>query len=203
MVKYDKNTETKILDAAQEEFLHKGMTGARMQGIANRAGINKALLHYYYRTKEKLFLAVFNVAIAQFVPKIYSILISPDIHLFDKIRVFIEKYSKILLKNQFIPLFVLHEINRNPEKLVEIIKSKGIEPELFFAQVQKEIKNGTIRPIDPRGLIINMLSLTIFPIGGRPLLQRMVFNNDKKAYEQFLKQRIKEVPEFIIQSIKL
>ena len=76
MSEAEQNTEQKILDAAKEVFQKKGMTGARMQEIADKAGINKALLHYYYRTKEKLFEKAFEAAFSLFYPKVKKMLIS-------------------------------------------------------------------------------------------------------------------------------
>lgn len=197
----NQNTEQKILKAAEDIFIQKGMSGARMQEIASHAGINKALLHYYYRSKEKLFLTVFQVAVDQFIPNIYQVLVSEELSLFDKIRIFVEKYTQILINNQFIPLFILHEINRNPDQLVDIITAK-IEPKSFINQIQKEIDNENIRPIGSRELIVNMLSLTVFPVAAGPIMQRVLFNNNEQAYKDFLHSRAKEVPEFIIQSIK-
>ncbi len=201
MKEKDQNTEIKILNAAREEFVTKGMAGARMQEIANRAGINKALLHYYYRSKEKLFMSVFRLVISKFLPNIEKILQSND-DFFDKIRMFVNQYGNVLLKNQFLPLFILHEINRNPDSLVQVILSHGIQPSAFIELVNKEIEKGTIKPIDPGQLIMNMLSMIIFPIAGRPMLQRIIYNNDKKQYDQMLKKRLEEIPEFIINSIK-
>jgi AcrR family transcriptional regulator len=201
MKKLDQNTEQKILKAAEDVFIKKGMAGARMQEIASTAGINKALLHYYYRTKERLFMAVFHVAVSQFAPKIFQIMVSEEISIFDRIRIFIEKYTQILLKNKFLPLFIIQEINRNPEKLVQIFMEE-IEPQKVLDQIQKEIDKGNIRKMNPVDLIINMLSLVIFPIAASPMMQRVFYKNDKKAYKEYLKNRAKEVPEFIIQSIK-
>ena len=198
----DISTENKILDAAREIFIKKGMDGTRMQEIADKAKINKSLLHYYYRTKEKLFLSVFKLALSKFIPKVEQILYS-DISFFDKIRKFVFEYGSILNKNQFIPLFILSEINRNPDNLAQIIKSQGINPEAFAAMFEKEIAEGRIKPVDPRQFIINLLSLIVFPVAARPMVQRIVFNNNAKQYTLFLKKRLEEVPEFIIDAIKV
>jgi hypothetical protein len=106
------------------------------------------------------------------------------------------------MKNKFIPAFVIHEINRNPESIFRVMKGVGIEPKIFIDQFEAEIRKGTIRPMDPRHLIINIISLCIFPIVARPLAQRLFFQNDEKAYERFLEERKKVVSDFIIQSIK-
>ena len=114
-------TEQKILDAAKKVFVVKGMTGARMQEIADEAGINKSLLHYYFRTKEKLFEAVFQSALGEFFPKVTSYMIS-DISLEDKIKVFVKEYSKVLQENPFLPSFIIGEVNRNPDNIIQYFK---------------------------------------------------------------------------------
>lgn len=199
--KQDINTEKLILEAAKSVFIRKGMTGARMQEIADEAGINKSLLHYYYRSKEKLFDAVFRSVFFSFFPHFDTIMLS-DATLFDKIRKFCENYLDVLMKNPFIPLFILHELNNDPQRLANYIKQIGIDPKEFSIQVKKEIEKGIIRPVEPRQLIINMLSMCVFPIAGRPLIQAIVFNDDKAAYDRFLEGRKKEIPDFIINSIK-
>lgn len=202
MVLNDVNTENRILTAAEDVFIQKGMDGTRMQEIANKAGINKALLHYYYRSKEKLFMSVFKLAVSKFIPKVEKIM-ETKISFFDKIRLFVNEYGSVIYKNQFIPLFVLSEIRRNPDALADVIISHGIKPDAFFAMIQKEIDEGRIKPIKPDQLVINILSLIIFPIAGRPMIQRIIFKNDKKAFDLMLKKRLVEISDFIINAIKI
>ena len=196
-----KDTEVKILEAAEVEFIQNGLAGTRMQEIANRAGINKALLHYYYRSKDKLFYQVFKLAMSKFTPNITKLL-KEEYDLFDFIRDLVNEYGKIIMKNQFIPLFVLSELRRNPDLLVDAMLSSGIKPQLFIEKVEKAKAQGKIIDIDPRNIIINTLSMIIFPVAGQPLMQRLFFNDDKKAYQKFLEERIKIIPDFIINSIK-
>ncbi|UCH14346.1 MAG: TetR/AcrR family transcriptional regulator [Bacteroidales bacterium] len=200
--KYSSDTENRIIKAARKVFIKNGLSGTRMQNIANEAKINKALLHYYFRSKEKLFDAVFKYAFFKFVPKIEEILNSEK-SIFEKIELIAEQYIGALMRNQFIPLFVLHEINRNPKRLYELMQQVGITPVKLVEQIQQEIKKGNIINIRPEQLIINLLSLCVFPIAGRPLLQRVFFHNDKRQYQQFLESRKKEVPQFVINSIKV
>ncbi len=195
------NTEDKILEAAKKVFIEKGLEGARMQEIANEARINKALLHYYYRTKEKLFGAVFRYAITKFIPGIGEVLNS-EMPFLEKIEIIIGKYISLLKKNPIIPIFVLHEINRHPDRLVGIMTGSGIKPEMFLKQIEKEIQAGTIKPVDPRQLIVNILSLCVFPFAAKPLILRLFFNNNKRLFDSFIEARKKEIPEFIIDSIK-
>ena len=196
------DTEARILEAAKKVFIQKGLEGARMQEIADEARINKSLLHYYYRTKEKLFSAVFQFAISRFVPRIEEIFGS-DITLFEKIELIIDHYISLLMKNQFVPIFVLHEINRHPDRLVNLMSSAGVRPNILIEQIEKEIQKGTIKQITPQNLIINIISLCVFPFAARPLIQRLFFANDKKDYVEFLKNRKREVSNFIINAIKV
>jgi len=199
--KYSSDTENRILQAAKKVFIKNGMSGSRMQNIANEARINKALLHYYFRSKEKLFDAVFKYAFFKFVPKVEKVLNSEK-SLFEKIELIADKYITALIKNQFIPLFVLHEINRNPKRLYELMQQVGLNPGILVEQIQQEVKKGNIINISPVQLIVNLLALCVFPVAARPLLQRVFFENNQKQYKLFLESRKKEVPQFVINSIK-
>ena len=199
--KNDINTEQSILEAAKVVFIQKGMEGARMQEIADEAGINKALLHYYFRSKDKLFKAVFQESFFKLLPNLADLLKS-DITLFEKIRLFVERYIDIINANPLLPSFILHELSRNPEAVAEMIKSSGINPVYFVNQVQEEIENGTIEPVQPLHLIVNMLALCIFPFVAKPILQEVIFDQDQQQFDIFIQERKKEVADFIINSIK-
>lgn len=194
-------TEILILDAARKVFVQHGFDGTTMQMIANESGINKALLHYYYRSKDRLFEAVFIEAFSKMIPNLIKIFTSES-DFFDKIRSFVDAYISALLQYPQIPLFILHELRRNPDRIVELIKSTGVNPEFFLNFIKLEIKKGTILPIDPQQLLVNMLGLCIFPFAARPMVQGFIFKNDAKAYQVFMENRKKEVAEFIIKAIK-
>ena len=194
------NTEEKILNAAQTVFIKKGMDGSRMQEIADEAGINKALLHYYFRTKQKLFEAIFKKVFKHTFPNISKFMLS-DLPIEEKLGTFIEKYIGLLLKNPFFPSFILKEISRDPEFLATVIKSQGVNPKEIFEMFEKEMEAGKIRKMDPRDLMINILALSVFPFAAKPLINIMFFGNNKKAYNIFLKKRKNTVKEFILNSI--
>lgn len=201
------DTEKKILDAAQTVFYNKGMDGARMQEIANEAGINKSLLHYYYRSKDKLFEMIFRIALAQFVPKITSIW-EADIPIFDKIQQFVDKYTGIIKKKPFIPSFVLHELNRHPQRLAKIMQevvgnNRYRLLELIKQQIDDEVEKGIIKPVAPEQLMVNIIGLCIFPYVAKPILKGLLFENDTAKYNEFLESRRKQVAEFIINAIKV
>ena len=201
MAEKNSNTEQNILEAAKTVFVAKGMDGARMQEIADKAGINKALLHYYFRSKEKLFEAVFVEILSKLIPDISELLLS-ELPLFDKIRKFTQHYIDTIRENPLIPVFILHELNREPEGIARTFKSMGIQPQIFIDEVNREIEKGEIIQIDPLHLIVNLLSMCIFPIVAQPIMQHLIFEENGEAYSAFLEQRKKEVPEFIINSIR-
>jgi len=197
----DLNTEQKILEAAKTVFIKKGLEGARMHEIADEAGINKALLHYYFRAKDKLFEAVFKDAFYKMVPNIVDLLKS-ETPLFTKIELFAENYIDIFIENPFVPGFILHELNRNPQRIVNLISNVGIDPPLFIQQINEEVEKGTINPVDPQQLIVNLLSMCVFPFAATPIIKNIIFENNSESFNEFLVSRKKEVPKFIINSIK-
>ncbi|MFN4314910.1 MAG: TetR/AcrR family transcriptional regulator [Chitinophagaceae bacterium] len=198
----DTATETKILEAAKKVFVRDGMAGARMQDIADEAGINKALLHYYFRNKEKLFERIFLDAAHQIFPRVNAIF-QADQPLFEKIEEFIDTYITIVMENPYLPLFVLTEINRDPVRFLEKIWPNNSKPDPLplLKQIQQEVEEGNIKPIDPASLIVNMMSLVVFPFVGRPMIQHMI-GMDQERFADFLQQRKKSLTKFIIDAIK-
>jgi AcrR family transcriptional regulator len=196
------NTEQKILEAAGNVFVKKGMDGTRMQEIANEAGINKALLHYYFRSKQKLFEAIFKKVFAKAFPDIKTLMLS-NIPIEEKLGTFVERYMELLLKNPYLPAFILKEIYRDPEFIASVIKGQGINPNEIFNMFENEMDKGIIRKMNPRELMVNIIGLTLIPIAGKPLLTIMLFDGDKKAYQEFLLNRKNTVKEFILNSIMI
>ncbi|MGG8495194.1 TetR/AcrR family transcriptional regulator [Tenacibaculum sp. TC6] len=197
----DNKTEEQILTAAQEIFQSKGMDGARMQEIADKASINKAMLHYYYRSKQLLFEAVFKKAFSLLAPQLNAIL-NDDSTIEEKIKNFTHNYLSFMIKHPYLPNFIIQELNRKPQ-FIEEIKSNVFFPKLdkFKKQVEKEVATGSIRPISAEQLFINIISLNIFPFLGAPLIKALA-NVDDENYKVLLESRKKEVSEFIINAIK-
>lgn len=197
----DNQTEEHILEAAKQVFQAKGMDGARMQEIADKASINKAMLHYYYRSKQLLFEAVFNKAFALLAPQLNAIL-NDDSALEDKIRSFTQNYISFMMKHPYLPNFIIQELNRNP-KFIESIKNNVAFPNIskFKMQVEQEVEKGTIVSVNAEQLFINILSLNVFPFVASPLIKAFT-NVDDKAYKAMLEDRKTAVSDFIINAIK-
>jgi len=200
-LKKEQNTEERILSAAKKIFLKEGMAGARMQDIADEAGINKAMLHYYFRSKEKLFERIFTELSQHFFPRLIRIFES-DESLFRKIQLFVEEYIDQMRRMPYLPIFVLNEVNRQPETFIKKMMGNRRPPvKKFMDDVQDEIKKGIIKPVNPLQLLLNIISLCIFPFVARPMFQ-LVTNIDKAMFEKILEQRKGEVSKFIIDAIK-
>ena len=199
--KKDQSTEERILASAKKIFVEKGMAGARMQDIADDAGINKAMLHYYFRSKEKLFEVIFKEAAARLFPTIAKILNS-DLPLFDKIRRFTNDYLEIVIENPFLPLFVLNEINKRPQAFGKKIFGHNRPPiHILAEQIEQEIRKKTIKAINPAHLVMNMMSMCVFPFVGKPMIQ-MIMNIDDTQFRNMMEERKTMIADFIIASIK-
>lgn len=198
----DDNAEQRILAAAKKIFTKEGMAGARMQDIADEAGINKALLHYYFRDKDKLFETIFQEEAQKFFPKI-AMIFQSDTPLFEKIETFVNEYIDEMLANPYLPWFVMNEINRDPDRfLSKMLRSTHFpQPVKFLEQIEGEIKKGTIRRVNPMHLLLNLLSMTIFPFIAKPMITRNL-RLDESHFHQVMEQRRKEIPKFIIDSIR-
>lgn len=194
------NTEEKIIKAAEVVFIRKGMDGARMQEIADEAGINKALLHYYFRSKQKLFEAIFTNLFKQIFPSVINLLTS-DQSIENKLQTFIENYIEVLSKNPRLPAFVIQEINRDANFFANIFKSLGLNPQLLLAMLEKEMDKGNIVRMNPGDIVLNILSMCLFPFAAKPLMQLLICDNDSEEYMKHMQARKTTVTQFVLNSI--
>jgi AcrR family transcriptional regulator len=197
----DLDTERAIFEAARDIFHERGYDGARMQEIADRAGINKSLLHYYYRSKDRLFEAVFRETAGQVLPRIFQTLAS-DYPLGLKIRRLVEVYISQLQRYPHLPRFIINELNRNPQRLREMIgeSARPLIP-VLKRQIQEAAAAGRIRHIAPEDLIINLIGLCVFPFIGRPILQTALEKSDEE-YESLVESRKRTVTEFVFNALR-
>lgn len=193
-------TEQRILEAAKKVFTRKGMAGARMQEVADEAGINKALLHYYFRSKERLFVGVFKGSAAKQFGCIWESLNQCD-SLFPAIETFVGGYMDRMIEDPMLPLFIANEMNRDPDGLADFI-DRGKESRAGFLRLVEEAHaRREIIDIDPRELLVNMMALCVHPFIARPMLKHIHGITDE-AFRRMILKRKKTVPEFIIRSIR-
>jgi AcrR family transcriptional regulator len=194
------NTEEKILAAATNVFIIKGMDGARMQEIADEAGINKALLHYYFRSKDRLFEAIFGKVIQFAFPKITQIAKS-DMDFVTKLDLVIDAYVDLLRTHPFIPGFVLKELNRDPSGLFKLVVKFGLNPQVIIDQIEAAMDRGEIIRMDPHHLGVNVVSMCVFPFAARPILQFVLFRDNPEALDRFYAERAEVIKQFVKNAI--
>lgn len=198
----DKLTEDKIFEAATTVFEEQGMTGARMQNIADRAGINKALLHYYFRTKDHLFDAVFS-KLAQKMFQKFSPIFEENLSLEDKIRFFIKEHINFLKENPKLPGFIIHEINRNPQRIKKMLRNVDFK-KLWSAILKHhsdELGEYNITEENLPQIMTTIVSLTVFPFAARGLIE-VIFSNVGVDFDKYIEERKEFAAEFIIKAIK-
>lgn len=198
----DKQTEEKIFESATEVFVERGMDGARMQDIANRAGINKALLHYYYRTKDHLFNAVFE-KIAEQLFKRFAPVFNENATLEEKIRFFYREHITFLQKNPRLPAFLLNEINRNPARVKKLIRKINIENlwKMLEIQHKDELKKYNITSETLPQLMTSIAAISVFPFAARGIMEG-IFEKIGLDFDDYLEKRKEYAADFVIKAIK-
>ncbi len=199
------DTEQKILRAASEIFLEKGHDGARMQEIADKAGINKALLHYYFRSKQKLFRTIFRKELQTMLVSIFS-LISPADNFKEFLNKFIPGYLENVSSRKNIMRFILWELDKSPKEVaewfLEVFQDGGFPGNPILLRVEKAIKDGEIRPVDPTNFVLSLLGMCVFPFVAEPMLKHLLpgFSIDAP---NFLKNRTEAILDLIYLELNL
>ncbi len=197
----EKETEEKIFEAARLIFQERGFEGARMQEIADKANINKSMLHYYYRSKDNLFFEVFKAGIKKIIPQLLAIL-NKEIDLKTKIKEIVEFYYFTFDKDPQLPSFIIYEMNQNEKRFKEFVSTQGVSlPQSYIDQVNVAIKEKTIKDIAPHQLLMNIISLCLMPIVAKNMVQ-MIFNLDDAKYHEFLEDRRQISLDFILDGIQ-
>jgi len=193
--------EDKIMLSATSIFVLKGKAGTSMQDIADEAGINRTLLNYYFRSKDNLFEQVFTKTFSKFLPAIINTLTS-DMPVKMRLENFIDYYFTMLIENPVIPLFILQELTSNSQRLINSLKSGGLNADIMLNALEEEMNQGKIRRMDPREIMVNFMSLIIFPFAARKIIEEMIFSGDKESYSLFLMKRRDNLKQTFINSLK-
>jgi AcrR family transcriptional regulator len=193
----DTSTEEKIKVAAKKIFLKKGYAATRTRDIAEEAGLNLALLNYYFRSKEKLFDIIMLENLQHFIEGIREILNDKETTIEQKIESIVSNYINLLIQQPDLPLFVLHELRSNPKELVsKIDREKFINKSFFMQQVKEGIKEGKLAPINPLHFLMNLVGLTIFPFVASPILQN-IGGLRQQDFNALMEERKKLIPAWI------
>jgi AcrR family transcriptional regulator len=194
--KLDLTTEEKIKKAALKLFTKKGFSATRTRDISEEAGINLALLNYYYRSKEKLFELVMTEILQNFFRGITGIFNDEQTSLDEKVQIFVVSYTELLTQQPDLPLFIFHEVRMNPQKLGSKMGVNEVFNSYFFKQLQDEIDNKRIAPTHPLHHVINMIAMCVFPFIAAPLLKHIAKINTKE-FDILITQRKELVPKWM------
>ena len=207
--KRDGDTEQRILDAAHAVFVRRGTAGTRMQEIAAEAGVNQALLHYYFRNKEQLARAAFERAAKGFMPAVVQVIASGG-ELEDKVRRIIDLELDHLSRAPYLPGYIIGEVTHHPERAAQLIGAvTGLTPQdlgprvlgTLRRQIEARVKAGAMRPIAPESFVVNLMALCIFPFAVRPMVQAMLGIDDRR-FGQFITRRHDDLPEFFLGALR-
>ena len=200
------NTETKILRAAMEVFIQKGRHGAKMQEIADSAGINKAMLHYYFRSKENLYIMIFKTVFIGFFSEIEKVF-QEGIPFEQQLSAIINRYVDILNANERIPLFLAREFGEGGE-IVKRIVSEIMEqqqfqlPRFLFRLMENAKKKGEMRDVDSKQFILTLLGSSVFFFIAEPVVFTILQKFDPLDRKTFIEERKKAIFEVLYYGIK-
>ncbi len=203
---YSQDTETRILQAAEKEFFEKGYIGARTTSIAEAAGVTHTMLHYYFRTKDKLFEQIVSKKINMLGDIILSAIGDNNLPLEDRIRQGVERHFDFISANQDLPRFIVNEVFSHPER-IEILKTsiQNIVNDLLN-NLQQEIDEyaakGLCQQADARMILIDIVSLNVFSFMAAPIVKEAI-GYSYKSYDEFLTLRKKENVETVLRKLKI
>lgn len=201
----DSNTEHLILEAAEKVFLEKGYVASRTTEIAQLAGVNHAMLHYYFRTKENLFNKVFDEKL-RLLSSSFSIVFEQDMPFLEKIKQAIETHYDFLAANPRLPSFLLREVIASTErreafKIILMPKLLNIF-RMLKKEIETEMEKGTIIKISPANLLLNIGALNAASI----ITSLMLYSNDDEqtdvARNAYNKERKASNVDFILRSLR-
>ena len=193
----DISTEERIKAAARKVFHQKGFAGTRTRDIAEEAGINHAMLNYYFRSKEKLFEMVMMETMAQFFKGVNLMLNDESTSLDEKIDLIVSNYVDLLLKEPELPTFILNEVRPNPQAFVEQNPIKeALTHSVLTRQYAEAVARGEVTEPNLMQAILNVIGLVIFPFIAKPILTSII-NIPEEQYKALMLQRKTLIPQWI------
>lgn len=191
------DTEQKIKDAARKVFLEHGYDGAKIRQIAEEAGVNLAMVNYYFRSKDLLFKSIYVDTFHAFLSRMVTML-NEETPLEVKIWKIVDRYTDFIQENALMPMFVLSEQRKDGLDFFQELNVKGIVENSFFQkQLLAEAEKGRIRMVDPLQVIVTILSNIVFPVMAKPTISYLG-TLDEAGFRQFMETRKQLIPEMIM-----
>jgi TetR/AcrR family transcriptional regulator len=195
-------TRDRILDAAHAVFLRKGTAASRTQEVADEAGVNKALVHYYFGTKSALADAIFERALGTLTPLIFGILADPNRSIEKKVRDIVQEQINFHMARPYLAGYMISEMHAEPQRMAALMAKRGGPPlDVIGRQLREAAKAGLIRPISPKQFVVNMMGLLIFPFALRPGLS-LLLDLDASGWAAFMEERKRLLPDLILAGLR-
>lgn len=197
-----RDTESLILQAAEKEFLKKGFSGAKTTSIAEAAGVTHAMLHYYFRTKDKLFEKIISDKFNNISEILLGAISNIELPLKERIRQGIESHFEFLATNPDLPRFIVNELAEHPERIEPVIEGFTKNAKVLLANLQQELDKIPEINTDARMLLSDIISINIFPFIAAPMIKNFIgyyYGN----YNEYLELRKKENVKTIFQKLKI
>ena len=189
------------MDAAAKNFVYKGYSGARMQQIADDAGVNKALLHYYFQSKELLFRQVMEDALSWFA-SLGGIVVEKHLgSLYQRLQMLTDRFLQVMLRKPFLPGFIIQEAQQHPELMYPLLENYRADLFSLQQEINEEASMGRMQAVDARELLVNMFSVGFFPFLAMPLISQVLYPGGEEALGQLLDQRKKAVEELVLERV--
>lgn len=192
--------ENRIIEAAKQVFVRKGYEATKMGDIATEAGIGRTALHYYFRTKDMLFDAIFDQLMDALIPNL-EVIMDEDLPFLEKLPKIIAQYAKTLRSNPLFPIFVINELQRDPEHIYgSILKDPSrVKPIVRLqTQIKAEMKQGILREMPLIYTATTLISLLIFPLLVRNPVTAIFLEGDTEKFDAFIEERIPYVTDIMI-----
>ena len=189
------------MDAAAKNFVYKGYSGARMQQIADDAGVNKALLHYYFQSKELLFRQVMEDALSWFASLSGVVLEKQAGTLKQRLQLLVDRFLQVMLRKPFLPGFIIQEAQQHPELMYPLLENYRADLFSLQQEINEEASLGRMQAVDARELLVNMFSVGFFPFLAMPLISQVLYTGGEEALGQLLDQRKKAVEELVLERV--
>jgi TetR/AcrR family transcriptional regulator len=199
----EQETRERIVDAAHAVFLRKGTAGSRTQEIAAEAGVNKALVHYYFGTKAALADAIFERALGAIMPRIFGILADPDRSIEEKVPAIAREQIDFHSARPYLAGYLLSELHAQPERIARLLSRQGarVPLDVLRRQLREAAKAGKIRQMSAEQFCANLMGLLIFPFAMRPALMELL-SLDATRWRAFIEERRRLVPDFFMAGLR-
>ncbi|MBA3316881.1 MAG: TetR/AcrR family transcriptional regulator [Gemmatimonadales bacterium] len=199
----DQETRDRILDAAHIVFTRKGTASSRTQEIAAQAGVNKALVHYYFGTKAALADAIFARALGTLMPRIFGILADPDRSIEEKVPAIVREQIDFQSARPYFAGYMVSELHAEPERITRLMARQGgrVPLDVIRRQLREGARAGKFRRISPEQFVANLMGLLIFPFAIRPALCELL-GFDTPRWHAFLEERRRLLPDFFMAGLR-